>query len=195
MTGIACAALLALAAPVPYRLVPELQLELGSAEQAPPPAKAKAASPAPAAASSAPGVGKRLKSPGLALGLTLATELPTLLLGPASGLYYAGEMEHFWITGGGRVGIFVLLYVLEKFVPAFGIGPLYAVTQPGHLGASFAAYPIAFPVDLLLLLGWVGSAGYDAVDSWFAVKRANARIEAAASGLPGGLSGLAPIVR
>src|SRR5450755_3621552 len=93
----------------------------------------------------------RLKSPWEALGLSALVELPTLLVGPSLGHLYAGEEEHFWITGAARLGALGLLILLEVWGP--GIGPLYAVTQPGHLGASFNAYPVAFTVDLLLVLG------------------------------------------
>ncbi|MHB1844475.1 MAG: hypothetical protein ACYCWW_06535 [Deltaproteobacteria bacterium] len=162
---------MALALPSPYRLVPELRLEVATLAPVPTPK-------ATPKATAAPRTRRRLKSPSLALGLTLATELPTLLLGPPTGILYAGESEHFWITGGGRVGIFALLYLFEKFIPGFGIGPLYALTQPGHFGASVLAYPVAFPLDLLLVLAWLGSGGYDIVDSWYAAKRANARDDA-----------------
>lgn len=113
------------------------------------------------------------KSPWLALGLSAATELPTLLIGPSLGHLYAGETAHFWITGGARLGALGLLYLLEAWGP--GIGPLYAVGQPGHLGASFNAYPAGFTLDLLLVLGIIGSAIYDLVDAPFAAVRFNDR--------------------
>lgn len=125
-----------------------------------------------------------LKSPSLAFGLTLASELPTLLIGPSAGHLYAGESRHFWLSGGSRIGTLLTLVFLEKWMPGFGVGPLYAVSRPGHLGRSFAAYPIAFPVDLALVLGLVGSGAYDLVDSWFAAKRANAHASSPASPPP-----------
>jgi hypothetical protein len=120
-----------------------------------------------------------LKSPWEALGLSALVELPTLFIGPSLGHLYAGEETHFWITGGARLAAFGLLILLEVWGP--GIGPLYAVTQPGHLGESFSAYPVAYTVDLLLVLGIIGSAIYDLIDAPYAASRYNARIEAAAA--------------
>ncbi len=151
-----------------------------------PPAAALRAGPAPqgaVAATSARRLPER-KSSALALGLTLAVELPTLFLGPSAGHAYAGEWEHFAITGGGRIADLALLMVLEKFVPGFGIGPLYAILHPEHLGATFAAYPVAFPIDLILVLALVGSGVYDAVDAWFAAARANVGLADAVPGRP-----------
>ncbi len=129
----------------------------------------------PAATLAAAPVSPRRKSPALALGLSLALELPTLFIGPSLGHLYAGEWQHFAITGGARVADVVLLVLLEKFMPGFGIGPLFALLHPEHLGASFAGYPVGFPVDLVLILGLVGSAIYDLYDSWRAAERADVR--------------------
>jgi hypothetical protein len=118
---------------------------------------------------------RRRKSPALALGLSLALELPTLFIGPSLGHLYAGDWQHFAITGGARVMDVFLLVLLEKFTPGFGIGPLVAILNPEHLGASFTGYPVGFPVDLVLVLALVGSGIYDLVDAWMAAQRFNLR--------------------
>ncbi len=153
---------------------------LGAGPRLLPPLQLSLALPEPPAAAIEPRPPR--KSPGLALGLTLASELATFGLGPSAGHAYAGEWEHLAVTGGGRVADLALLTVLEKFVPGFGIGPLYALTHPEHLGASFSAYPLAFPVDLVLVVALFGSAVYDIVDSWFAAGRANAATAAPLAG-------------
>ncbi|MHB8417109.1 MAG: hypothetical protein ACYDCL_03470 [Myxococcales bacterium] len=143
-------------------LVPPLRLEAPAlVDAAPASASRAAAPPAP-------------KSPAMALALSLALELPTLFLGPSLGHLYAGDWKHFAITGGARAADLILLVLLEKY--AFGIGPLVALLNPQHLGASFSGYPLGFTVDLVLVLALVGSGVYDLVDSWFAAERFNARL-------------------
>jgi hypothetical protein len=109
-----------------------------------------------------------------ALGLTALCEVPTLLVGPSCGHLYAGETEHFAVTGGLRVVDLLALYALEKW--AYGTPPLYAVIQP-HFSRSLSAYPLAYPVDLVLVALWCGTGLYDLVDSFFAAKRHNHRAE------------------
>ena len=126
----------------------------------------------PAALKLSPDVPAPERSPWAALGLSLACELPTALLGPSCGHLYAGETAHFYLTGSLRAADFLALVVLEKWGP--GIGPLYDVVQP-HFSRSLAAEPLAYPVDLVLVALWWGTGLYDLVDSVFAVRRANRR--------------------
>ncbi len=127
-----------------------------------------------------------LKSPWGALGLSLACELPTALLGPSCGHLYTGEDAHFFLTGGFRVLDFLALAVLEKWGP--GIAPLYDVLQP-HFSRSLGAEPIAYPVDLVLVALWWGTAVYDLVDVVFSARRVNRkarlRLSAPAPPAPG----------
>lgn len=148
-------------------LVPELSLaEVGSEVTA---AKAPGLALAP---SMAFGVDRR--SPWGALGLTALCEGSTLFFGPSCGHLYAGETLHFAVTGGFRVMDLLALYVLEKW--AYGTPPLYAVVQP-HLSRSLSAYPLAYPLDLLLVALWWGTGLYDLVDSFFAARRYDHREE------------------
>ncbi len=110
-----------------------------------------------------------------ALGLTLACELPTAFLGPSCGHLYAGEEAHFFTTGGLRVADLLALVALNQW--GFGTPPLYAVIQP-HFSRSVAAWPLAYPLDFVLVALWWGSGLYDLIDSFFAAGRHNHRAEA-----------------
>jgi len=109
-----------------------------------------------------------------ALGLSLACELPTAFFGPSCGHLYAGEEAHFFTTGGLRVADLLALVALDRW--AFGTAPLYAVIQP-HFSRSAAAWPLAYPLDFVLVALWWGSGLYDLIDSVFAAKRHNRRAE------------------
>lgn len=170
-------------------LVPPLELDLAalSATEAPSPGRSSGSPrekpPLSPARAEGPGEGSpravaceqpHWKSPALALGLSLALELPTLLIGPSLGHLYAGEWQHFALTGGARLADVTLLVLLEKFAPGFGIGPLYALGQLNFAG-GFTGYPLGFTVDLVLVLALVGSAIYDLVDAWRAAERYDLR--------------------
>jgi hypothetical protein len=143
--------------------------------------------PMPTVATAAQLQGRRHhRSPPLALMLTLVTAIPTAFFGPSTGHLYAGDWKHFWITGGARLVDLTALYILEKFVPGFGIGPLYAVANftnplaifdPTNFTHAIRGYPLGFPVDLTLVLFIVASTVYDAIDSWGAAKRFNERFD------------------
>jgi hypothetical protein len=110
-----------------------------------------------------------------AFGLTLACELPTAFFGPSCGHLYAGEEAHFFTTGGLRVADLLALVALNQW--GFGTPPLYAVIQP-HFSRSVAAWPLAYPLDFVLVALWWGSGLYDLIDSVFAAGRHNHRAEA-----------------
>jgi hypothetical protein len=112
------------------------------------------------------------KSELTAFGLSLACELPTLFFGPSCGHAYAGEDEHFYFTGALRLADLAAVVVLEKW--GYGIPPLFDVLQL-HVSKSLSAEPLAYPVDLALVLVWVGTGIYDLIDSVYAAKRANQR--------------------
>jgi hypothetical protein len=109
-----------------------------------------------------------------ALGLSLACELPTAFFGPSCGHLYAGEEAHFFTTGGLRVADLLALVALDRL--GFGTPPLYAVIQP-HFSRSAAAWPLAYPLDFVLVALWWGTGLYDLIDSVFAAKRHNHRAE------------------
>ncbi len=110
-----------------------------------------------------------------ALGLSLACELPTAFFGPSCGHLYAGEEAHFYTTGGLRLADLLALVALDRL--GFGTAPLYAVIQP-HLSRSAAAWPLAYPLDFVLVALWWGTGLYDLIDSFFAAGRHNRRAEA-----------------
>jgi hypothetical protein len=114
------------------------------------------------------------RSPWGALALTAACEIPTALFGPSCGHLYAGEEAHFFLTGGLRLTDLLALVALDRW--GFGTPPLYAVIQP-HFSRSLAAWPVAYPLDLILVALWWGTGLYDLVDSFFAAGRHNRRAE------------------
>ncbi len=153
--------LLALSLRADPSLVPPLILSVP-----PPPAGGLDLSPAPA---------PDTRSGWGALGLSLACELPTAFFGPSCGHLYAGEEAHFFATGGLRVADLLALVALDRW--GFGTPPLYAVIQP-HFSRSAAAWPLAYPLDFVLVALWWGTGLYDLVDSVFAAQRHNRRAEA-----------------
>jgi hypothetical protein len=141
----------------PASLVPPLVLSL------PPPAAHLDLSPPPP---------PDFKSGWEALGLTVACELPTAFFGPSCGHLYAGEEAHFFMTGGLRLADLLALVALDRL--AFGTPPLYAVIQP-RFSRNDAAWPLAYPLDFLLVALWWGTGLYDLIDSYFAAERHNRR--------------------
>ena len=120
-----------------------------------------------------------LKSPWAAFGLSAGVELPTLFIGPSLGHLYAGEETHFWIANwGARLAAFGLLILLEVWGPRHRSAVCGDTTRSSR--ESFSAYPVAYTVDLLLVLGIVGSAIDHLIDAPYAASRYNARLEAAA---------------
>jgi hypothetical protein len=110
-----------------------------------------------------------------ALGLTALCELPTAFFGPSCGHLYAGEEAHFFTTGGLRLADLLALVALDRW--GFGTPPLYAVIQP-RFSRNDAAWPLAYPLDFVLVALWWGTGLYDLIDSFFAADRHNRRVQA-----------------